>query len=243
MSLEETVSQRTKELQDSNILLKEFVGISSHDLQEPLRKIIILGDRLKTKINPIDKDANNYLDRIQNAASRMKALVEDLLLYSTMENQARSFERVDLNKVIETLLEDFETRISETQGTVNIGNLPVVDGDPVQMHQLFQNLIGNALKFIRDGIPPVVNLDSSNLGNGFWNISVEDNGIGIVEEHVKNIFKPFERLHGKDAYEGTGIGLTICNKIVTRLGGKIDVIRNSTGGATFQVTLPEKQNV
>jgi two-component system sensor kinase FixL len=231
-----------KALELTNKELESFASIASHDLQEPLRKIITLGDRLATRIPGTDGQGRDYLDRMQNSASRMRCMVEDLLQYTRIESKIRPFESLDLNKVIETVLEDLETRISETQGTVNIVDLPIIDGDPIQIHQLFLNLLGNALKFHRDGIPPVVNVDSTKMQNGCWEISIEDNGIGIDEEHVDKIFKPFERLHGRTTYEGTGIGLTICNKIVTRHGGKITVKRQSTNGVTFHITLPEKQN-
>ena len=222
--------------------LESFASIASHDLQEPLRKIVTFGDRLATRIPESDDQGKDYLNRMQNSALRMRNLVEDLLQYTRVENKQRAFESLDLNKVIETVLEDLETRISETEGAVNIVDLPVIDGDPIQIHQLFLNLIGNALKFHRKGIPPVVNLNKTKACDGFWEISVEDNGIGIKEEHVDKIFKPFERLHGRTTYEGTGIGLTICNKIVSRHGGKITVKRQSTNGVTFHITLPEKQD-
>lgn len=247
--LKKQVQIRTSELKNymrklevSNQELQSFASIASHDLQEPLRKIVTFGDRLATKIPETDAQGRDYLNRMQNSALRMRNLVEDLLQYTRIDFKARPFESLDLNKVVETVLDDLETRISETQGTVNFMDLPVIDGDSVQIHQLFLNLIGNALKFHREGIPPVVNLDSTNMENGFWKISVEDNGIGIDEEHVDKIFQPFERLHGRTTYEGTGIGLTICNKIVARHGGEISVKRQSTGGVTFHLTLPEKQS-
>ena len=128
------------------------------------------------------------------------------------------------------------------QGPINIVHLPVIDGDPIQIHQLFLNLISNALKFNREGVPPVINLNCVKRENEFWEISVEDNGIGIEEEHADKIFQPFERLHGRSAYEGTGIGLSICKKIVSRHGGEITVKRQSIKGVTFHITLPERQN-
>jgi signal transduction histidine kinase len=231
------------ELLRSNQALDEFASIASHDLQEPLRKIISFGDRLKTRIAETDEGANNYLGRMQKSALRMRALVEDLLQFTRIEAKARPFESIELKKVIDHVLDDLETRIKESEGVINIGNLPIIDADPVQIHQLFLNLICNALKFHRDGIPPIVNLDSAKGENGFWEIFVEDNGIGIEEKHADRIFKPFERLHGRSAYEGTGIGLTICNKIVTHHGGEITVKRQSTYGVTFHITLPEKQNI
>jgi signal transduction histidine kinase len=245
--LQKEISERkilafSEKLQQRNQELQSFASIASHDLQEPLRKIIIFGDRLATRIPETDEQGNDYLIRLQKSALRMRKLIEDLLQYTQLSSKPRPFESLNLNKVVETVLDDLETRISETQGAVNIVDLPVIEGDAVQFHQLFLNLIGNALKFHRDGIPPVVNLDSVKEENGFWGISVEDNGIGVDKEHVDKIFQPFERLHGRTTYEGTGIGLTICNKIVSRHGGKITLKRQSTNGIIFHITLPEKQN-
>jgi PAS domain S-box-containing protein len=222
--------------------LEDFTSIASHDLQEPLRKIISFGDLIDSGISESDERSRNYLRRMQSAALRMRNLVDDLLQFTTMGSKENSFERTDLRKVTVSVLEDLETRINECHGQVNIKNLPVIDADPVQMYQLFLNLIGNALKYHREGVPPVITLDHTCEGNGSCVILVEDNGIGIEEEHVDKIFKPFERLHGRSTYEGTGIGLTICNKIVSRHGGKITVKRQSTNGVTFRITLPEKQN-
>jgi PAS domain S-box-containing protein len=240
---ENKILDYSKKLERANKELEEFASIASHDLQEPLRKIITFGDRLKTRIAETDEGANNYVERMQKSALRMKALIEDLLQFTRIEAKARPFESIELKKVIGIVLDDLETRIKQSKGVINIGNLPIIDADPVQIHQLFLNLIGNALKFHRDGIPPIVNLDSAKGENGFWEIFVEDNGIGIEEKHADRIFKPFERLHGRSAYEGTGIGLTICNKIVTHHGGEITVKRQSTNGVTFHITLPEKQNI
>ncbi len=231
---EENLQVYAKELED-------FSSIASHDLQEPLRKIIIFGDRLRSRIPPADEQSKDYLERMQTAALRMRNLVDDLLQYSRTGADEKLFEVTDLKEVVNKVLDDLEARINETQGKVNVGNLPVIDADPVQMHQLFLNLIGNALKFHRKGVPPVINLDTTCEGNGKCVISVEDNGIGIDEKHVDKIFKPFERLHGRTTYEGTGIGLTICNKIVSRHGGEITVKRQATDGVVFHILLPEKQ--
>jgi PAS domain S-box-containing protein len=232
---EENLELYAKELED-------FASIASHDLQEPLRKIISFGDRLKSRIPASDERAQNYLERMQAAASRMKKLVIDLLQFSKFESKEKSIESTDLQKVVGGVLEDLEDRINYTGGKVNIKSLPVIEADPIQMHQLFLNLIGNALKFHRGGVPPVINLDTSHDGNGKCEITVEDNGIGIDKRHVDRIFKPFERLHGRSTYEGTGIGLTICKKIVTRHGGNITFKNKPTNGVTFHITLPEKQN-
>ena len=155
--------------------------------------------------------------------------------------KALPLESVDLNEIAKDIINEFDIRLKENKGTVNIYHLPIIEADAFQMSQLFLNLIGNGLKFHREGVPPVINLDCIYKENGMWEISVEDNGIGIEEQHMDRIFKPFERLHNRSAYEGTGIGLTICNKIVTRHGGKISVKRGSENGVTFHITLPEKQ--
>jgi len=233
---EEKIKIYYSELEKANEELQSFSSVASHDLQEPLRKIITFGDRLATRIPETDEKGRDYLDRMQKSAIRMRSLVEDLLQYTRVEAQTRPFESLDLSKVVETVLDDLETRIKESKGVVNINNLPNSESEPVQIHQLFLNIIGNALKFHREGIPPVVNLNSVKKENGFWEISVEDNGIGIEEEYLDRIFKPFERLHGRSAYEGTGIGLTICNKIVSRHGGSIKVKSAPNKGSIFIIS-------
>jgi len=220
--------------------LEDFSSIASHDLQEPLRKIVAFGDRLQSRIPVSDEQSRNYLQRIQNSALRLRRLIDDLLQFTRIGSKERSFEITDLKEVVENVLDDLEARIKETSGIINLKYLPVVEANPVQMHQLFLNLIGNALKFHREGVPPVINLDTICNGNGNCVITVEDNGIGIEEKYVDKIFKPFERLHGKSDYEGTGIGLTICKKIVACHGGEI-MVKKQPNGVTFHIILPEKQ--
>ncbi len=239
---ENKILEYSRRMDGINKELQSFASIASHDLQEPLRKIITFGDRLATRIPETDEKAHNYLERMQNSSARMKSLVEDLLKFTRVETKTNPFETTNLKKVVQMVLEDLEDRLKGSRGVVNINSLPTIEADPVQMHQLFLNLIGNALKFHRAGVPPVVHLDSAKLENGLWKISLNDNGIGIDEMYTDRIFKPFERLHGRNAYEGTGIGLTICSKIVSRHGGKITVKAQSTYGATFLITLPEEQN-
>jgi signal transduction histidine kinase len=220
--------------------LEDFSSMASHDLQEPLRKIVAFGDLLEQRIPASDNQSRNYLQRMQSAALRMKNLINDLLEFTKIDFKDNSYEVTDLKSVVENVLDDLETRIKETKGVVNLKFLPVVEASPTQMHQLFLNLIGNALKFHRDGIPPVINLDTTCEGDGRCVITVEDNGIGIEEEHIDKIFKPFERLHGRSAYEGTGVGLAICNKIVAHHGGEI-IVKRQPIGVTFHISLPEKQ--
>ncbi len=239
------ITERKKtelELKRSNAELEAFASTASHDLQEPLRKVITFGDRLKNKLSDLDPQAKNDLERMQNATERMQLFINDLLKYSRVSSQTSAFEKVDLNKLVEKVLEDLEVRISETKGTVNIVTLPTLEIDPFQIHQLFLNLVGNALKFHREGVSPVVTLDSFYDGNGNWQIKIEDNGIGFEEKYADRIFEPFKRLHGRDAYEGTGVGLAICRRIVNHHDGEITVQSCPEKGTKFLISLPEKQN-
>lgn len=238
---QQRMNSYAKKLEESNQDLQDFAHIASHDLQEPLRKILSFGDLLKSSISEGDRKGRDHLERIQKSTARMKAFIDDLLQFTRLGTEEKAFEPTDLNVVVERVLEDLETRIVETQGRIQIKSLPVIEADSVQMYQLFLNLIGNGLKFHREGVFPVINLDSSRKEDGTWEVTVEDNGIGIEEQYVDKIFKPFERLHGRGTYEGTGIGLTICHKIVTRHGGQISVKRQSNFGVTFRFCLPEKQ--
>jgi len=222
--------------------LEEFTSIASHDLQEPLRKIIIFGDRLRSSISESDRTGIENLNRMQDSASRMKTLISDILNLTKMESIPPSLEFIDLKKVVGAVLDDLEARISETQGIVNILKLPSIEADPIQMHQLFLNLLGNALKFHRQGVPPIINVDTSCEKDGKCIISIEDNGIGIDEEYLDKIFKPFQRLNERWKYEGTGIGLSICSKIVSNHRGEILAKKNASNGTTFEIILPEKQN-
>jgi light-regulated signal transduction histidine kinase (bacteriophytochrome) len=241
MRAENELEKKSRALERANTQLQSFAHIASHDLQEPLRKIIIFGDRLESTIQSSNEKGRNYLDRMQKSATQMKGFIEDLLHYTRVEMKAQPFESVDLKEIAKNMIDELEHRLLETKGTVNIKNLPVLEADPFQMRQLFLNLIGNGLKFHREGVPPIINLDSICKENGMWEIFVEDNGIGIDEQYMDRIFKPFKRLHNRRTYEGTGIGLTICNKIVTRHGGEISVKKHSENGVIFLVILPGKQ--
>ncbi len=241
MSAEAKRAENAEKLQESNRELQDFVSIASHDLQEPLRKIVTFGDRLGTVIPESNPKARDYLTRMQKSAARMQTFLGDLLQYSKLGTKKVPFKPTDLNEVVRDVLQDLDVKIKENKGTVNLRKLPVLEADPFQMRQLFLNLIANGLKFHRENVPPVVNLDSRLIKEGVWEISVEDNGIGIDEKHADRIFRPFERLHNRSTYEGTGIGLTICNKIVSRHHGKIEVRRQPDQGVAFHILLPEKQ--
>ena len=229
----------TQELERSNEDLREFASIASHDLKEPIRKIIGFGMRLKKDCYPmLDDKGKDYLERMERSAQKMQKFVDDLLQYSKVTASSTSRHFVDLNDVLSQVLADFETRIEETHAQIEVGSLPAIESDRMQMAQLFQNLISNALKFHKKGEPPVVRINHRLLENGFHEIRVQDQGIGFDEKHRDRIFKPFERLHGKSEYEGTGMGLAICQKIAHRHGGKLTAQSSPQEGSTFIVTLP-----
>ena len=227
-----------EELKRSNNDLKDFAHIASHDLQEPLRKISIFSDRLKEVGSALSERHQDYLARMTNAAERMQTLIADLLQLSQVNAIGQPFKKVDLTQVSREVIEDLDARLMETQGKVTLGDLPSLNADPRQMQQLLQNLIENALKYHKPGTPPLVHLNSQLNQNGDWNISVQDNGIGLDEKFSERIFVPLERLHGRSAYEGTGIGLAICKKIVSRHGGSISVKSQPGEGSTFTISLP-----
>ncbi|MGD0229945.1 MAG: PAS domain S-box protein, partial [Syntrophorhabdales bacterium] len=216
---EEEVWRYASQLELSNRELQDFAFVASHDLQEPLRKIQAFGDQLKIGYGEcLDAEGLDYLSRMQNAAVRMQALIHALLNYSRVTTKARPFSITDLATVAREVVGDLEGSIIETGGRAEIGDLPKIESDPVQMRQLFQNLIGNALKFHGDE-KPMVKIYGRPAGgkktrDGKYLIFVEDNGIGFDEKYLDRIFTPFQRLHGRGTYEGTGIGLAICRKIV-----------------------------
>jgi PAS domain S-box-containing protein len=238
---EEKLKKYANELEKSNKEFESFAYLASHDLQETLRKIITFGDRLIEKSKDLSETDKNYLKRMQKAALRMRDFIKDLLEMSKIEATKGSFERTILNELVNDVLEDMEIQIKKTKGQVYVGSLPDLEVDPIQFSKLLQNLISNSLKYHKDGIPPIIRLDSLfNKKTNCWEIMVEDNGIGFDEKYLDRIFKPFERLHGKDEYEGTGIGLAICEKIVHSLEGKISATSKLGKGATFIISFPKK---
>ncbi len=229
-----------EDLKASNAELENFAYISSHDLQEPLRKIQAFGDRIKTmEKDNLSAHGKDYLDRVLNASARMQNLINDLLLFSRVTTRAQSFSRLDLNVVLAEVLSDLEVTIEKNRARIESGELPVVEAEPTQMRQLFQNLIVNAIKFRKEGEDPVVKISAapSPLNKSMFDISFSDNGIGFDEKYNDRIFNIFQRLEGH-RYEGSGIGLAICRKIVTRHGGSIAARSKPGEGATFVVTIP-----
>jgi light-regulated signal transduction histidine kinase (bacteriophytochrome) len=239
---EERLQALTTELQRSNRELQDFASVASHDLQEPLRKMSAFGDRLARKVSDIlPPDARDYLTRMMGAVARMQGLIDDLLTYSRVTTRAKPFEKTDLNALAAEVVSDLEGRLMQSGGTVEVGDLPTAEVDPSQMRQLLQNLIGNALKFRREGVAPVVRVSGQIVeeSSGPWcRIAVADNGIGFDEQYSERIFRVFERLHSREQYEGTGMGLAIVKKIAERHGGSVDAKGVLNEGATFTVMLP-----
>jgi signal transduction histidine kinase len=243
--------ERAKELARSNAELEQFASVTSHDLQEPLRKIRMFGDRLETRLGEeLPEEPAADLRRMQNAAARMQRLIEDLLTFSRVTSRGQEFARVDLNRVTEEVISDLEARVVELGASVEVSDLPVIEADQTQMRQLMQNLISNALKFHREGEPPVIRIRGDVIAAqaprfsheaaaaGRCVITVEDNGIGFEDKHAERVFAAFQRLHSRSEYEGTGIGLSIARKIVWRHGGDISAKSVPERGSTFTVTLP-----
>ena len=230
-------------LERSNQELESFAYVASHDLQEPLRKIHTFGERLKaTSADTLGPEGRDYVERMQKAASRMRGLIDDLLAFARVSSKARPFTPVNLGTVAREVLGDLETLVEQTGASVTLGELPVLEADPLQMRQLLQNLLANALKFRREGVPPLLSVRATVHPRAQrCELEVEDNGIGFDQKYAERIFSVFQRLHGRDQYEGTGIGLAICRKIADRHGGVITARGTPGVGSIFHVSLPLKQ--
>ena len=245
--VEETIAQKADELTRSNAELEQFAFVASHDLQEPLRKIQAFGDRLKLKIgDAIPSEAQDYLQRMQNAAARMSTLINDLLTFSRVFRRTDPFVTVDLAAVARGVLSDLEVRIEKSGAVLDVGELPTLEADPMQMHQLLLNLVSNGLKFQPPGGKPYVIIRSrkfsSSSGEPHCEISVQDNGIGFEEKYMDKIFAVFQRLHGRTEYEGTGVGLAVCRRITDRHHGTITARSQPGKGSIFTITLPLRQS-
>jgi PAS domain S-box-containing protein len=246
-SLEERVASRTRELEEANQLLahknrelQEFAYVASHDLQEPLRKVQTFAGLLKADYgNELDDDAHLYLSRMEGATHRMSKLITDLLALSRVATHGKPFEAVDLNEVFAVVRDDMDVLIREHNATVEAGDLPVIEGDATQMRQLFQNLIANGIIFQKQDAEPVVRVETepSTAGSSLCQIRFADNGIGFETRFLDRIFAPFQRLHGRSKYPGTGMGLAICQRIVERHRGSITAESTPGEGSVFTVTL------
>jgi PAS domain S-box-containing protein len=233
------------ELKRSNSELQDFAYAASHDLQEPLRKIQAFGERLNSKYSSaLDESGRHYLSRMVEAATRMRRLIDDLLSYSRVNTRSTSFLPVNLNSVLMDVMSDLEPRLEAAGAKVRVGDLPAVEADPGQMHQIFQNLLSNALKFRREGVTPSITVEGdieAGQDGAMARIAVADNGIGFDPRHAERIFGMFERLHGREEYDGTGVGLATCRKIADRHGGKLAAWGEPGAGAVFTLTLPIRQ--
>ena len=235
------IAEYATELGRSNRELQDFAFVASHDLQEPLRKIRAFADRVIARYSDeVGPDGADYLRRMQNAAERMQHLIRDLLAFSRVSTRKSSAEPVDLRQVLVEVLSDLEVRLQQTGGKVEVGELPTLPADPTMMRQLMQNLVNNALKFHKATEAPLVRIGSRRLEGDApeYEISVWDNGIGFDEKYRDRIFAPFQQLHARGEYEGTGMGLALCRRIVERHGGSITASSRPGEGSTFVVRLP-----
>lgn len=241
------------ELKRSNASLEDFAYAASHDLQEPLRKIHFFADRLKSKYqSELGSEGGSLLDRMEAATNRMRTLIDDLLAYSRVSAKRTAFEEVNTELLVREVLGDLEASIQEKAASIRMGALPTLKGDPVQLRQLFQNIIGNALKYNKPGTPPQIAIHSVKVkgrdtgiemlmregSKSYYRIDITDNGLGFEQEHAERIFQIFQRLHGRSEYPGTGIGLAIVHKVVENHKGFIKATGEPDKGATFSVWLP-----
>lgn len=239
--LKKEVKERTLELKRSNDELKQFAYVASHDLRDPLRKITMYSKLLADE-NTKGECSEVYIKRIQKASERMTNVIDGILRYSTVDHiENDQMAMVNLNEVIGEILFDLEETIILKGAVINVGDLPSLYGMPVRLNQLFYNLINNALKFGKNDIPLRINISSRTIkheGRHFAEVVVSDNGIGFDQAYADKIFEQFARLHSKDQYEGTGLGLSLCRKIARLHSGSIKAFGVSGKGATFTVTLP-----
>lgn len=249
----EKLSQANSDLQKSNAELEQFAYIASHDLQEPLRKISIFVNMLGTHLIQKDEKTLHYIERINSSAERMSNLVTDILGFSRLSHTEQFFEPVDLELVLEEILADFEIIVEQKRAKIESRGLPVIEAVPIQIEQLLGNIISNSLKYVAKDVAPEISIvaklmDAAEKANRnlsvhrqYYKITFQDNGIGFLPEYSEQIFHIFQRLHGKSDFEGTGIGLAMCRKIVQNHQGIIEARSESGKGAVFTVILPENQ--
>ena len=252
--IQRELEQKVSDLNTSNADLEQFAYVASHDLQEPLRKIVSFGERLDIRSkDSLDEENHLYLDRIISSSRRMQNMINNLLEFSRVTSASKVFEPTDLNEVLKATLSDLEVTIQKSKATIEIDDLPVIDANPTQLSQLFLNLISNSLKFTKEDVDPVISIKlgivpvpevSKRKLSGdmdYIKISVKDNGIGFSNENASRIFTIFQRLRGRSEYEGAGIGLSVCKKVVEGHHGVIEAYGIPDQGATFEIILPVSQ--
>lgn len=249
--LEALIAERTEALRRSNEDLQRFAHVASHDLKEPVRKVSTFAGRLKNEFaDSLPEKARDYISKIEKAAERMYSMIDGVLLYSSLNAAEQTFEPIALNDIIKNIESDLEVLVQQKQATIRYGNLPVLNGSPLLIYQLFYNLINNSLKFAATGRPLLVQIHTEmtgqdelqktglNIDKPYITIKVQDNGIGFEQKDAEKIFQSFSRLHPKDKYEGTGLGLALCKNIVERHGGTIRATGQEKEGALFTLLLP-----
>jgi light-regulated signal transduction histidine kinase (bacteriophytochrome) len=247
--LEQEVKNRTRELEELNVALQQsnedlqqFAHVASHDLKEPVRKIRTFSNRLRDEYgNLLPEKGKTFLDKMQRATERIFSMIEGVLAYSTLNAAEQEIEKIDLNKTLANIEEDLEVSIQQKNARIVRSELPTVEGASILIHQLFYNLINNSLKFARTDELPVISITCSTFREGeqdYVEIAISDNGIGFEQEFAKRIFDTFTRLNAKDKFEGTGLGLALCKKIVERHHGSITATGIRNEGAVFTILLP-----
>ncbi|HZI01574.1 MAG TPA: ATP-binding protein [Flavisolibacter sp.] len=235
---QETLEQYISELNRSNQELQQFAFVASHDLQEPVRKLLYYSDFLLNKYtDAMDPKRIDYLKNMQLASHRMRNLIQDLLVFSQINKEQIAFKEVDLNNVLNEAQQDLEISIEEKGASFNITSLPVIKGDERMIRQLFENIISNAIKYSKVNVSPVIDITCQQNGS-FYELAFKDNGIGFNEKYLPQMFTLFQRLHNRDSFDGTGLGLAICRKITDLHSGKIWATGKEGEGATFYVSLP-----
>ncbi|WP_247231815.1 ATP-binding protein [Telluribacter sp. SYSU D00476] len=249
--IQNELERRVEDLNKSNEDLEQFAYVASHDLQEPLRKIVSFGERLESRSRgALNEEQRLYLDRILNATRRMQEMISNLLEFSRVARTKDGFVPTDLNAILKSTISDLEITIQQKNALVMIGDLPEIESIPSQMSQLFMNLLSNALKFTKREVRPIIKIEAEFLKNNevikqglvpdksYVRLTVSDNGIGFENEQANRIFTLFQRLRGRSEFEGAGIGLSVCKKVVENHSGTIEARGVPDGGATFTIVLP-----
>ena len=247
----EELEEANLKLQSSNAELEQFAYIASHDLQEPVRKISTFSQMLEKSLGEISDKSKNYIEKINSSTDRMTVLIRDVLAYSQLSGINDQYERVNLNQILEEIKTDYELTIEQKHAVINYSGLPIIEAIPLQMTQLFSNLLSNSLKYSKADVPPQIDITADLITKeevseyttldhkkSYYRIRFSDNGIGILPEQIDRIFNIFQRLHAKTEYAGTGIGLSICKKIVVNHHGNISAVSNNHQGTTFTIVLP-----